>query len=38
MPPYREAVLSDGDLTDVHAYLASIPKPPAADSLPLLKP
>ena len=38
MPPYREAVLSDGDLADIHAYLASIPKPPAADSLPLLRP
>jgi len=38
MPPYREAVLSNDDLADIHAYLASIPKPPAADSLPLLKP
>lgn len=38
MPPYREAVLSNADLADIHAYLTSIPKPPAADSLPLLKP
>ena len=38
MPPYREAVLSNADLADIHAYLESIPKPPAADSLPLLKP
>jgi len=38
MPPYREAVLSNADIGDIHAYLASIPKPPALDSLPLLKP
>jgi ubiquinol-cytochrome c reductase cytochrome c subunit len=38
MPPYREAVLSNADLADIHAYLESIPKPPAAESLPLLKP
>ena len=38
MPPYREAVLSNADLADIHAYLESIPKPPAADSLPLLRP
>jgi ubiquinol-cytochrome c reductase cytochrome c subunit len=38
MPPYREAVLSNADLADIHAYLESIPKPPAAESLPLLRP
>jgi ubiquinol-cytochrome c reductase cytochrome c subunit len=38
MPPYREAVLSNADLADIYAYLESVPKPPAADSLPLLKP
>src|ERR1043165_6468091 len=38
MPPYREAVLSNDELADIYAYLASIPKPPAAGSLPLLKP
>jgi ubiquinol-cytochrome c reductase cytochrome c subunit len=38
MPPYRETVLSNDELADIHAYLASIPKPPPADSLPLLKP
>ena len=38
MPPYREAVLSDNDLADIYAYLESVPKPPAPDSLPLLKP
>ena len=38
MPPYREAVLSNADLADIHAYLQSIPKPPPLDTLPLLKP
>ena len=38
MPPYREAVLSNSDLADIYAYLESVPKPPAPDSLPLLKP
>ena len=38
MPPYREAVLSNADLADIYAYLESVQKPPAADSLPLLKP
>jgi len=37
MPPYRETVLSNDELADIYAYLASIPKPPS-DSLPLLKP
>jgi ubiquinol-cytochrome c reductase cytochrome c subunit len=36
MPPYGEAVLSNDDLADIHAYLQSIPKPPDAKSLPLL--
>ena len=38
MPPYRETVLSNADLADIYAYLESIPKPPAPDNLPLLKP
>ena len=38
MPPYREAVLSDADLADIYAYLQSVPKPPAPDNLPLLRP
>ena len=36
MPPYMEAVLSNDDLADIHAYLASIPKSPAAKDIPLL--
>ena len=38
MPPYSEKILSDGDLADIYAYLQSIPKPPDANSIPLLKP
>jgi mono/diheme cytochrome c family protein len=36
MPPYMEAVLSNGDLADIHAYLASIPKGPDGKDIPLL--
>jgi mono/diheme cytochrome c family protein len=38
MPPYREAILSDADLADIHAYLQSIPKPPDPKSIPILNP
>jgi ubiquinol-cytochrome c reductase cytochrome c subunit len=38
MPPYREAVLSDADLADIYAYLQSVPKAPAVETLPQLKP
>lgn len=37
MPPYREAVLSDADLTDIYAYLQSIPKAPQVQNIPLLQ-
>jgi ubiquinol-cytochrome c reductase cytochrome c subunit len=37
MPPFSEAILSDGDLADIYAYLQAIPKPPDVNSLPLLK-
>ena len=37
MPPYREAILSNADLAEIHAYLASIPKPADPNSIPLLK-
>jgi len=36
MPPYREAVLPDADLADIHAYLSSIPKGPDYKTIPLL--
>ena len=36
MPPYTRTVLSDGDLTDIYAFLLSIPEPPPVDSIPAL--
>ena len=36
MPPYRAPVLSDEDLTDIYAYLQSLPEPKAAADIPLL--
>ena len=37
MPPYSEKVLSNSDVADIHAYLASIRKPPSARDIPLLQ-
>jgi mono/diheme cytochrome c family protein len=37
MPPFSDKILSDADLGDIYAYLQSIPKPPDAKSIPLLK-
>jgi mono/diheme cytochrome c family protein len=37
MPPYRTAVISDEELTDIYAYLQSLPQPKAAGDIPLLK-
>jgi ubiquinol-cytochrome c reductase cytochrome c subunit len=36
MPAYPSTILSDSDLTDIRAYLATVPAPPAAKSIPLL--
>jgi mono/diheme cytochrome c family protein len=36
MPPYQKAVLSDGDLADIHAYLQSIPAGKDYKSIPML--
>ena len=36
MPTYRAKVMSDAELTDVLAYLRSIPEPPAVKDIPLL--
>jgi ubiquinol-cytochrome c reductase cytochrome c subunit len=36
MPPYREPVLSNSDIVDIHAYLQSVPKPADYKSIPLL--
>jgi ubiquinol-cytochrome c reductase cytochrome c subunit len=38
MPAFPASVLSDAELADVRAYLASLPAPPAVDDLPLLAP
>ena len=36
MPPYKEAILSNADMADIHAYLVSIPKPADPKSIKLL--
>jgi mono/diheme cytochrome c family protein len=36
MPPYTSKVVSDQDIADIHAYLASVPKPPALAEIPEL--
>jgi mono/diheme cytochrome c family protein len=38
MPPYTEKVLSESDVADIHAYLASLPKAPDPKSIQLLNP
>ena len=38
MPPYSAKILSDRQISDIHAYLASIPQARPADSIPLLSP
>ena len=36
MPPYREPVLPNADLADIHAYLTTVPKPVDYKTIPLL--
>jgi hypothetical protein len=36
MPPYTPKVMPDAELSDVQAYLMSIPAPPAVKSLGIL--
>jgi ubiquinol-cytochrome c reductase cytochrome c subunit len=36
MPPFTDKVITDVQLTDIHAYLASVPEPPAVKDIPLL--
>ena len=38
MPAFPPALLSDKELADIRAYLASLPAPPAAKDIPLLNP
>jgi mono/diheme cytochrome c family protein len=35
MPPYTNQV-SDSDIADIRAYLATVPAPPAVKDIPLL--
>jgi ubiquinol-cytochrome c reductase cytochrome c subunit len=37
MPPYREAVLPNADLADIHAYLSTMPQPRDYKTIDLLK-
>jgi ubiquinol-cytochrome c reductase cytochrome c subunit len=36
MPPFTAKVVTDSELTDIHAFLASVPAPPAVKDIPLL--
>jgi ubiquinol-cytochrome c reductase cytochrome c subunit len=36
MPPYSANMVSDAEMADIHAYLASVAKPPARKDVPLL--
>jgi ubiquinol-cytochrome c reductase cytochrome c subunit len=36
MPAYKEAILPEADLKEIHAYLVSLPKPADPKSIPLL--
>jgi ubiquinol-cytochrome c reductase cytochrome c subunit len=36
MPPYTSKVLSDAELTDIYAFLKSLPPPPDPKSIPAL--
>ncbi len=36
MPAYKEQVLSDQDVADIHAYLSSLPGPRLTKDIPLL--
>lgn len=36
MPPYSAKVMSDTELVNVRAYLATIPPPPPVENIPLL--
>jgi mono/diheme cytochrome c family protein len=37
MPPYTEKVVTDAEIADIRAFLASLPQPPNPDSIPLLR-
>ena len=37
MPPYEPQLVTDQQAADIHAYLASLPKPPDPSTIELLK-
>jgi ubiquinol-cytochrome c reductase cytochrome c subunit len=37
MHPYTAKVISEAGLADIYAFLAALPRPPAVESIPLLK-
>ena len=37
MPPFHVEILSDSDLSDIYAYLESVPKPRPVSEIPLLR-
>jgi ubiquinol-cytochrome c reductase cytochrome c subunit len=37
MPPYTTKVVSEQQAADIYAFLQSLPKPPAVESVPLLR-
>jgi ubiquinol-cytochrome c reductase cytochrome c subunit len=37
MPPYTQKIVSDRELTDIHAFLGTIPAPPDPSTIPLLQ-
>src|SRR5207247_6569467 len=38
MPPYTAKVVTEQQAADIYAFLQSLPRPPAAETIPLLKP
>ena len=37
MPPYTQKVMTDQEIADIYAFLLTIPKPPAVESIPELR-
>ena len=37
MPPYTAKVVTEQDLSDIYAFLSSVPAPPPLETVPLLK-
>ena len=38
MPPYTAKVVTDPQAADIYAFLQALPRPPAVESIPLLRP